>query len=376
MLSDLMQRVESYLWLLYILHIIISLLLAITLTKYTAKRYVKDGEEIDAKDMARLEGIADKSIVFKLLFGVSLHKNNRITSTLFVFLFNIAMPVIGYALSLWIAWYLKNVTYEKKVTNTNILNLDEFGMSFLKVERIFGEGSMSTLLQDKYAPKSKKLKALSALAGSASPVNLRIIKQTLSSTDDEIRMFGYAIINKTEKTINGKINKFLTIFNEENEKKISDVARRAHAAKELAFLYWEMVYTELSHESLRENFLQEVVKYLNIAKEFYINMMKKDCKNLQERQNCLGEHNEICTKLYVLSGRVHMYQKKYDRAVTDFIVAQELNELNASHILPYLAEIYYLIGNYKIVNSLINKASVLGINATLYPVVEQWKVAK
>lgn len=376
MLSNLMESVESHLWLLYLVHIIISFILAIILTKYTAKRYVKDGEEIDARDRTRLEKIADKSILFKLLFRVSLHKNNRITSTLFVFLFNIAMPIIGYVLSLWVAWYLKNVTYEKKVTNTNMLNLDEFGMSFLKVERIFGEGSMSKLLQNKYAPKSKKLKALSALAGSASPANLRIIRQTLSSTDDEIRMFGYAIINKTEKTINGKINKYITLFNEENDKTEPDKAKRAKAAKELAFLYWEMIYTELSHESLRDNFLKEVVKYLNVAKEFYTNAMQKDYDTLQESEKCLGKNNEICTKLYVLSGRVYMYKKQYDNAVTEFTIAQELNTLHASHILPYLAEIYYLTGNYKIVNSIINQSSELGLNATLYPIVEQWKVAK
>lgn len=375
MLSDLMHSAEPYLWLLYLAHIIISLLLAIILTKYTAKRYVTDGEEIDDRDKARLEAISDKSIIFKLFFRASLHKNNRITSILFIFLFNIAMPVIGYVLSVWTAWYLKNITYEKKVTNTNILNLDEFGMSFLKVDRIFGEGSMSKLLTDKYAPKSKKLKALSALASSTSPANLRIIRQTLSSTDDEIRMFGYAIINKTEKTINGRINRYLNMFNEENAKKSPDIARRAKAAKALAFLYWEMIYTELSHESLKDNFLKEVVKYLNIAKDFYIKGMQKDCETEEESKKCFDEHNETCTKLYILSGRVYMYEKNYDRAVTEFTVAQELNMLNTAYILPYLAEIYYMIGNYKIVNSIINEASELGLNATLHPIVEQWKEA-
>lgn len=377
MLTNFMQSMAQHLWLLYILHIIISLLLAILLAKYIAKRYVREGEKIDARDKARLEEIANKSITFKLFFQAALHKNNRMTSIFFIFLFNIAIPIFGYILSAWISWYLNHIVYKKKVINTNILNLDEFNMSFLKVERIFGEGSMSTLLVNKYAPKSKKLKALSSLANSTSPANLRIIKQTLFSTDDEIRMFGYAIINKTEKAINEKLNKYITLFNEANEKEEPDMLQRAEAANELAFLYWEMIYTELSHESLRDNFLQEVLKYLKIAKEFYIEAIQNDVYIEGENSKCLGGNNPVCVKLYVLSGRVYMYEKKYEKAIIEFTIAQELNdEQHASYILPYLAEIYYLIGNYRVVKSMMNQASSLGINATLYPIIEQWRIAK
>jgi hypothetical protein len=427
MVSDFLLSLEPYMISLIFVHVVISLVLAIILSKFVTKRFPKDSGKVQKNDAFRLEEIENESWIFKLLFRVALHRNNRITNIFFMFIFNLAIPVIGYIFSIWITLYLKNVSYEKKVANTNILNLDEFGMSFLKVERIFGEGSMSDLMVSKYAPKSKKLKALSALANNPSPANLKIIRQTLASTDDEIRMFGYAIINKAEKSLNVKINYYLDIFNELNQEEDPDeekvrVDRRqgkrgkkeriAEAAKELAPLYWEMIYTELSHESLRGSFLDEVEKYVNIAKDFYANETKniykaierlegkikeinKDIKNnvikdkekdndqikrelvkaldLQNRK--LIKYNEINTKLYVLMGRVYVKRGKFNDANTEFTIAQELHTVESSFILPYLAEIHFITGNYRVVSSIMKKATDLELNSTLYPIVEQWKAS-
>lgn len=367
--TDFLSSIEPYISILIIVHIIISLFLSIILTLYAAKRFQTSSEEIDKRDQARLDEISEHSRIFKALFRVSLHKNNKITSTLFLFLFNLSLPVVGYPLSTWIAIYLRKVTYDKKVTNTNILNLDEFGMSFLKVERIFGEGSMMNLMSNPYSAKSKKLKALSSLATSTSPANLRIVKQTLSSTDDEIRMFGYAIINKTEKGLNTKINSHLKSYNESNSNNAKDAESMAQSATELAFLYWEMIYTELSHESLRDSFLNEVIFYIGIAKKYYVLELQNS-----ETKNGEKNFNAVLVRLYVLMGRVYTMQKKYEKALTEFTVAQELSSDDASFILPYLAEIYFLTGNYKVVNSIIKQASDLGMNATLYSIVQQWKV--
>lgn len=406
MANNLLYSLEPYVISLYIIHIFISLIVAIVLSRYTIKRFAYDTKEIQKRDAHRLEEIIDQSRFFKLLFQVSLHKNNQKTNIAFMFLFNFSIPVIGYAFSVWIAWYLKNVSYEKKVSNTNILNLDEFGVSFLKVERIFGESSMSELMTSEYAPKSKKLKALSALANNPSPANLKIIRQTLSSTDDEIRMFGYAIINKAEKALNIKINHYVEIFNNEDEQESAE--RKAFAANELAYLYWEMVYTELSHESLKENFLQDVIKYIKIAKRFYISEfdnvegrieayefgIKKAStaaetskeipyeqtaeyyrENLKIEKEKFEKYSEICTKLYILMGRVYMNKKEYENAKVEFTLAQELHSQQLSFILPYLAEIHFLTGNYSVVKAILNNSKDLELNSTLYPIIKQWKVS-
>jgi len=394
--------VENNFLILYVTHILLSMMTAYFLALYVKDRFVVDSKEVKLKDGKRLQEISHSSRIFRILFNVSLHKNNRKTSTFFLFIFNLSMPVVGYFFCAWIAYYLKIVSYQKKVLNTNILNLDEFGMSFLKIDRIFGEGSMATLLVDKYAPKSKKLKALSSLASNLSPANLRIIRQTLSSTDDEIRMFGYAVINKAEQALNVRINTQLEIFSDKyNSKEVI-----ASAAKELAALYWEMVYTELSHESLKENFLKEVIKYIAVAKDFYIDevnvmhaqvdeeeyqlsLLKTKYDNekelakhttkltnqLDKNKKILAEYMDVCAKLYVMMGRVYMNTGKYEKANTEFTIAQELDTAEASFILPYLAEVHFLTGNYDVVHSMMNMAKNLEFNATLQPIAQQWKAS-
>jgi len=400
--SNFILSLEPHIRLLYTLHILLSMVSAFIIAIYNSKRFIKNTEETRAKDKVRLEETLNKSLLFRLLFKISLHKNNRVTNFLFFFLFNLAMPFIGYFLSAWVAWYLNHIKYEKRVSNTNILNLDEFGISFLKVERIFGEGSMSDLMTSEYASKSKKLKALSSLANNPSPANLRIIRQTLSSTDDEIRMFGYAIINKAEKLLNIKINYHLERFNEEKNREQPQLKILAYESKDLAPLYWELVYTELSHESLKENFKKEVIKYINIAKEFYVPQVlniqqkieilnkelllnkehtgKKEIttienlnKELLTQNNELKEVHEINTKIYILMGRLYMSMKEYEKAKEEFTFAQSLHEEQLSFILPYLAEIHFVTQNYRVVSSLMHQAEDLELNATLYPIVDQWK---
>jgi len=370
MINNFFLFYEENILFIYLVHIIISLILAFVLSQYLSKRFLTHSEEIDIRDIKRTRAISLRSWLYKRIFVFSLHKNNRKTNFVFLFILNLTIPLIGYIYSIWIAWWLRNVSYEKKVVNTNMLNLDEFYMSFLKVERIFGEGSMSNLMKNKYAPKSKKLKALSSLASNISPVNLKVVRETLTSTDDEIRMFGYAVINKAEKLLNQKINKQLSIMHslsteEKDEKKI------AYAAKELAFLYWEMVYTELSHESLKNNFLNSTITYIELSKEYFTSQIQTN-ELLDEE---LAQAYQVCSSLYMLMGRVHMSRNKFELAIAEFTVAQELLPEKATFILPYLAEAYYMMGKYSITKSLLKEADGLNLNATLYPIVEQWKAA-
>jgi len=381
---------------LYILHIIISIILAFILSSYTKKRFQRDSEDISFEDEKRLKLTEERNFIYKFLFKFSLHKHNFLTNFLFMFLFNLSIPIIGYIITIWISWYLKNVDYEDKISNTNILNLDEFSTSFLKVERIFGEASMGDLMTSQYAPKSKKLRALSSLANNLSPANLRIIRQTLMSTDDEIRMFGYAIINKAEKSLNTKINEQLDIYHKYSKEDSFDAGKVAHAAQALAPLYWELIYTELSHESLKDNFLKEVVFYVDVAKEYYVPYLREVEKEINESEVKLNSREDnidkktirrkikqktiemqklkdTITKLFVLMGRIYMIKGQRIQASTEFTVAQEIHEGELSGVLPYLAEIYFEDGRYSIVQSVLNSSKNLGLSSTLYPIVEQWR---
>jgi len=74
-------------------------------------------------------------------------------------------------------------------------------------------------------------------------------------------------------------------------------------------------------------------------------------------------------------GRVYMNVHNYDDAKTEFTLAQELSTEELSYILPYLAEIHFITGNYKVTKAILNQSKTLGLNPTLYPIMEQWKVS-
>jgi len=391
-MGDIFFCYEKYLDIVLAFHLIISLVVSYFISVYALKRFKKSTELIDKKDDLRLKQVEDKSFIYKFLFKASLHKYNQLTLFLFSFLFNFSVPFLGYFFTIWIFWYMINVKYEEKLLNTNVLNLDEFGESFLEVERLFGEGSMINMMNNEYVPKTKKLKALSTLSSNNSPISLQVVKQTLASPDDEIRMFGYAIINKAEKALNEKINENLAIISKEVSKgDKKDEAKVAFASKGLAYLYWEMVYTELSHESLKVNFLNSVIVYLEIAKNYYIPKIDeivlriqkyekngntlKNIKQIRKERELLEETYLICSSLFSLMGRVYMHRKEFEKAKSELTVAKELLSERSTFLIPYLAEIYFLTGKYNIVASLLRQTKGLEYNAKLYPLIKQWEVA-
>lgn len=403
MTLELFSYLEANAKTLIIVHIFLSILLAILLSNQIIHRFVTQSKELYEKDLVRFREFQTKSFFHKWLFNVSLHKNNEYTSLVFIFLYNFSIPVIGYFSSIWMTWYLLHIKYEKKVSKTNSLNLDEFKTSFLQIERVFGEGAMNSIMTNEFKSTDDKLFALSSLSklGNIPPENLKIIRQALTSTDDEVRLFGYAIINKEEMRINAKINKNIVVF---QDKESSD-EQKAIAAKELAHLYWELVYKELSHDSLKENFLNEVVKYLEVAKAYFFEeidkleeldaLFEKSQKKfeaskigvkvkrkyfklmqqLKETREKLKEYKNVRIRLYILTGRVYMSQGEYEEAAEAFSLAQELNESDSSFIVPYLAEVHFMNGNYNIVRAVLNNAIDLELNSKLYPIIDQWKVA-
>jgi tetratricopeptide (TPR) repeat protein len=370
-------------------YILVTLLFAYILSFYLQKRFKGADKEHLALDKRSIQLIENSSWLQRTLARAFLYKNNRLMITLFFFLFNIAIPVIGYPFTLWICWYLVNITYKKSVVFTNILDLDEFKNRFMEVERVFGEGSMLNLINNEYTPKSKKLRALAILASNPSPASLAIIKQTLSSTDDEIRLYGYSILNNLEKKINSRINKNLeTIhtmaFKKNNEQ--NDEAITAQAAVTLAFSYWELVYMELSHESLKNNFLNSAITYIELAKEYYLQAIDQLAQELKKEKKLLAnkhlvhkkelelqEHYETASNLFTLMGRIFLYRGMHEQAQAEFTIAKELLPENSTTIVPYLAEVYFNIKKYSVVKSLFSQSDTLRFNTKLYPVVKQWE---
>jgi len=262
-----------------------------------------------------------------------------------VLFFNITVPLIGYFFTFWMTYYLLQVRYEKTLKNTKVLNMQELDHEFPTVKRMFGEGSMKELMSNEDAPKHKRMKALSAIAEDMNKKNIALIKHSLADKDDEIRLFSFSLMDKMEQNINTKIHQASIRFEKEEEPD-----EKAKAAKELAYLYWDMIYFDLSDDTLRSFLLNESLKYARMV----------------------FDHDMTDSSMNVLLGKIFLAQKDYDEASTQFVMAIE-SGMRSEYIIPYLAELYFERGNYRSIRSMLNLVQGLGINSTLYPVIEQWK---
>ena len=84
-------------------------------------------------------------------------------------------------------------------------------------------------------------------------------------------------------------------------------------------------------------------------------------------------------EIKVLKGKLRMRQHEYTKAIEEFTialsVAEDELESDLSYIYPYIAEIYYNEGRYRITKEVMQKALNLEYNTKLYPLVLQWRAS-
>ncbi len=405
-LPDIQLFFEEHFYTILFIHTTISLVLAYLLHLLLKKRFF-DNHAFNEKDREELESIIEektwKGKIAKKLFQLSFHKYNRIHAYTMLFFLNFTMPVLGYISALWIAYYLKNVKYIKKLETTHVLNLDEFEEIFNETKRVFGESALLDMMNNPYVPKSKKLQALASISQNATPVNLKVVKETLKSKDDEIRMFGYAILNKTELSLNGKINAALASLSAEESKENQNPIKIALAKKRLAYLYWELIYQGFAQDVLEDEFLQTIYDYIDHAEHIFIDelaILKQKIAQFQQKVVSTTNRKETMSdvelsrdkfrlfkeirRVYeyyidtkILKGKVAMKRKEYNKAIEEFTIAISIaeDELNSdlSYIYPYIAEIYFNEKRYALTKKILQKAINLEYNTRLYPVVAQWR---
>lgn len=280
-------------------------------------------------------------------FLIHKFQTKRLRYILFFWVFNIALPIVGYLMTAWIVYYLLNLKHEKQLKNVRSINMIDFENEFPEIHRVFGEAAMDKLLGSEGTANnsSLKMRALVSLAENASRSDVSLIKDRLSDKNDEVRLYSFAVIDNLEKGINGQIHEKMKLFeNADNSKS------KSKSAEELAYLYWDLIYFELADSDLKKFITQEVKKYALIALEY-------------------NPNNE---KVNVLLGKTYLAQNDVDKAQECFSKAIE-DGVNMDYIVPYLAEIFFIKKDYVKVKELLNNTKGLHANALLHPIVSQWE---
>jgi len=280
-------------------------------------------------------------------------RNNKIFFIFFATLIQIATLLVGYIFLIFIIFHLlrsKEKPEEK--------SLDKFSYSeifeFPSVKRQFGESAIIEILTGK-AQKSIKLKLVSFLSEFKSKEAIQVIKTLLSEKDDEIRLMSFGIINKIETKINREIKEKLDML----EKKLDNL-EKAYIYKDLAKLYWELVYLEIADKEIEKFLLEKVKHYIEESKKFGL------------------EDAEI----FFLEGRILLEIYKEKEFLKKIILEQALNKFLEAikykypkeKVYPYIAEIYFYKKEYKRLKEILQEIKdIAKYDFKLYPILKVWE---
>ena len=152
------------------------------------------------------------------------------------------------------------------------------------------------------------------------------------------------MVDGMEKRLNDQIHAKLAVFRE-----APTAAEKAPAARELASLYWEYVYTGLTDQEYSQLMTREAENYAVIA-----------LRHLREDPMLLA-----------LMGRISLARGRHDQALKYFHEAMA-HCRNPDRFLPYVAEIHYGLGHYAAVRDTFTGHSGFTHDPALRPLVELW----
>ncbi len=282
----------------------------------------------------------------QILFLPKAYKAQKKSISSLLFLFNFMVAILGAIFS----WLLIFWGFVKSQEVDSLVEVDDIDMEIISdgfpvIDRMFGEGALSSLLRDEKAPSSKKLKALSILTQMKSKESMTLIKETLSDNDDEVRLVGFSIIDNMEKKVNEKIHELKSII-----LTVRDDVKRANYQKDLAFTYWELIYQGLVDEQLKQYLIENILSEIKLAKKYISND----------------------EKLYKLEGRVLLTQDKFTEAKEAFVKALDLG-ISEGEVSSFMAEISYQERNYSRIAYWMQKIPEQSLNYQLHSLRSIWQ---
>lgn len=179
-------------------------------------------------------------------------------------------------------------------------------------EVAFSRKGIRPVLQSASAPSALKLKALLALRSVPSRAANNLIREMLQEPMDDMRLLAYGLLDAREKVLDARIHAMKTRLAG------AGADECAPLLKELAELYWELVYRGIVQGDLLRHAASEARRYLDEFLE-------------REPRDAGG---------WALRGRLAALERRDAEAEAAFGTAIELG-LPAQRALPYIAELAY-----------------------------------
>ncbi len=271
-------------------------------------------------------------------FGKNLVHNIFVSFPLFFFL-----PVMEFfAFTLFILLFKKQKSIHQEPLSINPEEELDF-RTFPSLNRQYGEGSIVSRLADPNASSKLKQSSLLYLINKNPTVSYNLVRDNIGYRSNEVRLLAFSLLSKKENEINEKIFSLKNILSDGKERNSEKLYF------DLAYLYWNLVYMNISDKEFEKYNLEMSTKYILKA------MNKK------------YRHYESAFLLGRISAKLKNY-KEAERYFKDALASDTLRD----KVIPYLAEVYYITKDYKKAKELFDKISSPVINNKLKNIVELW----
>lgn len=287
------------------------------------------------------------SSLFALLLTVSFPKRfSSLRSGLLglFFCFNFFVPALGALGTLLILLYFKLFLHSEERTEFSNVPLPPFLAESADLGAGMGEGGAWSRLRTVGLPREQRLKALLSVGAGSGHNSNRLLQHATGDSDDEIRLLAFNLHERQEQKIQQAISSAL------DELKTAETeAVKASVCRNLAFSYWEMVYSALAQDDLREFFVEQAAKYAEQA-------LQLDAQN---------------PALLVLVTRIYLQKR-------DYLLASEAIQKALSagadplKLVPYQAELAFYERDFKAVRRLLQQDATVRFRPGIGPVAQFW----
>lgn len=279
--------------------------------------------------------------LFLTLFLPKKYKKFKFEIFIFFLVINVGLLFIGFILTVimvlfGLSWSTQRVSrpiYES-------INFEDELSNFPIVYSKFQEGILTMEGSHRDSLSSDvKIKSLKILYDSNAQGNIGKIKNFLSDSSDETRLYAFALVSTFEKKLNDRIT--------ELQKRIRDAEGESleQYQFELANTYWQFIFHGVADEQLTG---------------FYTTKIENILKNIKSNPSA-----------FMLLGKIHLFNKRYIEAEIAFFRAMELGVPKRA-TYTFLAEIKFGLKRFNDVKNFILKDE-FNIDLRLKPLITMWE---
>ncbi|GAB1235615.1 tetratricopeptide repeat protein [Ferrigenium sp. UT5] len=224
------------------------------------------------------------------------------------------------------------------------LVLPEFVLSLREPDAKFSQGAIRSRLAHISIPTPQRLQSLLALQGIPARISSPLLRDMLDDASDDIRLVAYGLLDGREKEITARIHSELGNLKEAKSPDLKLIGN-----KQLAELYWELVYAGLAQGDLRIHALNQARGYADAA----LTLAPRD------------------SGMLFLKGRI-LYELKSPAEAQRMLALAVASGLPEFRALPYLIEIAFDRGDYATVHSQLTSLSAFRVTPMMAKAANFW----